>query len=337
MGRRRLQRLTLNLAALSLCAAALSCNNIVDSLSTNLPNPNDVTQVPVQRDAVVPALLPLIDANALFRFPTPNVGLDEMTLDTALVQARSYLFYGLNFAVLRGAVEGQRGAFIDFPTLITCSRPQLVRSVYERPPDSLPNQLRMQLGSYWTIPFCGSRRTPELVVSVATLGNGARYKNGQSVGDTVAQDRAFRPFGIPWEWEVEHMVTPEQAVNEVYSATGARAAQLPELVTAVQINGRQPLGSNWCPVWRVSLERAVLAATAYSSRRLALTELYVRDSQCPGLLGRPMLLTPWTEQPTSREFTLILRDSTAVDGFRRIVHVAKYRAPVVFESVTIEK
>ena len=333
----RSQRLWLNLATLSLCVAIPSCNNIVDSLSSDLPAPNEVTQVPVQREAVVPALLPLIDANALFRFPTPNVGAGAMTLDSALVQAAEYLFYGLNIFVLRGTVEGQRGAFIDFPTLTPCRRPLLARSPYERPADSLPNPLRMQLGSSWRIPFCGSRRSPEVVVAVATLGNYARYKNGMSVGDTVRQDLAFRPFGIPWEWEVEHMVTPEAAVNEVYSVTGARAAQVPELVTAIQINGRQPSSPNWCPVWRIALERSVRVATAYSSRRLELSEVYVRDSQCPGLLGRTMLFTPWAAQPTSREFTLILRDSTAVNGFRRIVHVANYLAPVVFESVTIEK
>ncbi len=335
--RRCSQSLWLNLAALILCAAVASCNRIVDSLASDLPSPNEVTQVPVQRDAVVPALLPLIDANSLFRFPAPNVGAGEMTLDTALVQAAEYLFFGLNRSVLRGTVEGQRGAFIDFPTLGFCRRPLLVRSVYEKPPDSLPNQLRMLLGDSWRIPFCGSRRTPELVVSVATLGNNARYKNNASVGDTVAQERAFRPFGIPWEWEVEHMVTPEEAVNEVYAATGARAAQLPELVTATQMNGRPPSRPDWCPVWRVVLERSIRAATAYSNRLLSLTELYVRDSQCPGVLGRTMLFTPWAEQPTSVEFAVMLNDSTSQDGFRRIVHVAKYRAPVVFESVTIEK
>jgi hypothetical protein len=333
----RWQRLWLNLAALSWCAAIASCNNIVDSLATDLPNPNEVTQVPVQREAVVPALLPLIDANSLFHFPTPKVGAGDMTLDTALVQASEYLFFGLNRSVLRGTVEGQRGAFIDFPTLVPCRRPLLARSPFQRPADSLPNPLRMQLGSSWRIPFCGSRRSPELVVAVATLGNYARYNNGMSVGDTVRQDLAFRPFGIPWEWEVEHMVTPEAAVNEVYSVTGARAAQLPELVTASQINGRQPSSPNWCPVWRIALERSVRVATAYSSRRLQLSELYVRDSQCPGLLGRTMLFTPWAEQPTSQEFIVSLRDSTSPDGFRRIAHVAKYLAPVVFESVTIEK
>ncbi len=330
------QSLWLNLAVLCLCAAAVSCNRILDSLATDLPDPDNVTQVPVRREAVVPALLPLIDANALFRFPTPNVGTGEMTLDTASVQAAEWLFYGLNISLLRGAVEGQRGAFIDFPTLVPCSRPQLARSVYERPPDSLPNELRLQLGSFWRIPFCGSRRTPELVVSVATLGNNARYRNSRSVGDTVRQDLAFRAAGIPWEWETEHMVTAEEAVNVVYATTGARAAQLPELVTARLVNGR-PAGTVWCPVWRVALERPVHVAALYSLRQLDLSDVYVGDTACPSLLGKTSMLTPWTEQPASREFALVLADTTSSDGFRRVVHVAAYRVPVDFESVIIGK
>src|SRR5574341_638471 len=183
MRRRRPPSLRLLLAAIISCGAAAACNRIADSLATDLPNPDAVTQVRVQREAVVPALLPLIDENDLFRFPTSNVGAGEMTLDTAAVQAAEWLFFGLNIVNLRGQVEGQRGAFIDFPTLVQCGRLQLARSVYERPSDSLPNQLKMQLGGYWRIPFCGSRRTPELVISVATLGNGARYRNGRSIGD----------------------------------------------------------------------------------------------------------------------------------------------------------
>ena len=212
-------------------AVAASCN--WSSLAhDDRPIPTEVDQVPVLREAIVPTLLPLINAAEAFRVSDANVASDELSLDTALVQAAEWLFYGLNNFTIRGTVEGQRGAFIDLPTLVACNRPQLARSVYERPPDSLPSALRLQLVSYWMIPFCGTRRTPELVVSVATLGNNVRYKNSRPVGDTVSQNLAFRVAGIPWEWRTEHLVTAEEAVNELYAVTGVRAARLPELAIA---------------------------------------------------------------------------------------------------------
>ena len=328
------RRLSLVLA----CAPFASCGSLVDTFANDeRPVPNDVENVPLLREAVVPALLSFIDeTTGLIRFPTPNVASDEMPLDTARAQAGEYLFYALNVFFIRASVAGSRGAFIDLPTLVPCSRPQLVRAVYERPPDTLAAAIRLQLGSYWTIPFCGTRRTPEVVVSVATLGNNVRYKNSRPVGDTASQGAAFRVAGIPWEWKVEHVVTAEEAVNEAYAVTGLRAMRLPELVSGNQVNGR-PSGSVRCPLWRVSLERPIRMAAVFSLRRLDLSEVYVGTTDCSGLLGGALVLTPMPEQPVSREFVVVLRDTTEVSGFRRVVYEARYRAPVNFESVIIEK
>lgn len=322
------------IAAFAGClTSAASCRNLVDALAhDDRPIPNDVVQVPVLREALVPALLASIDENGLLRFPTPNVPREEMPLDTAIAQAGKYLFYALNISIFRGGVEGQRGALIDLPKLVPCNRPQLARSVYEPPPDTLVAAIRLQLGSFWMIPFCGDRRTPEVIVSVATLSNNARYSNNRPVGDTLNQHLAFRVSGIRWEWTAEHMVTAEEAVNEAYAVTNVRVARVPELVTASQINGRQA-GFVMCPVWRLVLERPVRMGGFYSQRLLDLSEVYVADSDCPGVLGRTLLLTPWREQPTSREFAVMVSDPTAPNGVRRIVHVANYRAPVSFESV----
>jgi hypothetical protein len=310
-----------------------SCSSLVDSLAYDeRPIPADVVQVPVQREAVVPALLPSIDENGLLRFPTPTVPRDEMPLDTAVAQAGEFLFYALNIVLYRSGAESERGAFIDLPTLAPCNRPQLTRSVFETPPDTLIPAIRLQLGGRWTIPFCGTRRTPEVIVSVATLSNGARFQNSRPVGDTLNQLLAFRVNGIRWEWTAEHMVTAEEAVNEAYAVTGVRVARVPELVAASQINGR-PAGYVVCPVWRLTLERPVRMGGFYSQRLLDLSEVYVADSDCPGVIGRTILLTPWREQPTSREFAVVVRDPTSPDGFRRHVYVATYKAPVAFESV----
>src|SRR5688572_32398573 len=84
------------------CVMAWSCN--LSSLAHDeRPVPNEVDQTPVQRDAIVPALLPLVDAAGLLRFPAPNVSSGEMSLDTAVVQAAEYLFYGLNVFFIRAS------------------------------------------------------------------------------------------------------------------------------------------------------------------------------------------------------------------------------------------
>ncbi len=301
------------------------------------PLPNDVDQVPVLREAVVPTLLPLITAAGLFAFPVPNVAVDEMPLDTALVQAREYLFYALNIGVIRGTAEGQRGAFIDLGKLVACNRPQLLPSAYERPADSVPRPIRLQVGASWSIPFCGTRQTPEVIVTVATLGNKVRYENGRPVADSANGHFAFQVRGIRWEWRAEHAVTAEEAVNEVYAVTGVRAARLPELANAAQINGRFVTASGPCPVWRVGLERPVRVAAAFSLRRLDVAEVFVADSDCPGVLGRTVVLTPWAEQPATREFRVSVRDSLSTTGFRNEVYLARLRAPVTFESAIIER
>lgn len=177
------------------------------------------------------ALLPLLDAAALFRFPTPNVGADELPLDTATIQATEWLFFGLSIASLRGQVEGQRGAFIDFPTLVPCGRIQL--------------------------------RAPSM--------------NDRRIPCTVAA------------------------------------------------------GYIWCPVWLVRLERPVRMAGRYNQRLQDLTDLYAGDANCPAPLGRTTLLTPWWEQPATREFAAVVKDSTGIS--RRVSHLARYRSPVVFESL----
>ena len=313
--------------------SSAGCGNLVDALAyDDRPVPVDVEQVPVQREAVVPALLASIDDDGLLRFPTPNVARDEMPLDTAVAQAGEFLFYALNIVTYRSIAESERGAFIDLPTLVQCNRPQLARSVFETPPDSVIPAIRLQLGGRWMIPFCGERGTPEVIVSVATLSNTARFRNSRSIGDTVNQHVAFRVNGIRWEWTAEHMVTAEEAVNEAYAVTGVRVARVPELVAASQINGRSA-GYVVCPVWRLPLERPVRMGGFYSQRLLDLSEVYVADSDCPGVIGRTILLTPWREQPTSREFTVVVRDPASPDGFRRHVYVATYKAPVAFESV----
>lgn len=114
-------------APLAVAIAVVSSCNLSSLAHDDRPIPNDVDQVPVLREAIVPALLPLVDAAGLLRFPMPNVGSGEMSLDTALAQAAEYLFYGLNVFFVRASVEGQRGAFIDVPTLVACNRPGAAR------------------------------------------------------------------------------------------------------------------------------------------------------------------------------------------------------------------
>jgi hypothetical protein len=315
--------------ALLIAAVAWGCS-ISSLVEDERPIPQEVDQVPVLPDAIVPALLPFVDGSGLFRYPLPNVPAGEVPYDTALVQAREFLFYALNITTFRALAESQRGAFIDLGKLVACNRSRLARSAYDPPPDSVPALLQTTLGDYWQIPFCGDRLTPEVIVSVAARNNQFRYRNGQPVGVRDTLGGAYRVHGLPWEWRTEHVVTAEEAVNTVYGATGIRAERVPELVPVEKINGRTTSGYPACPVWRIALATPVRLATVYSQRRLEQRELYVTDSGCAGPVGWPVLLTTWHEQPPTREFRVWTGD-------RFQVYLARYRSAVELESINIER
>ncbi len=340
MGRTRLRRSFARVAsAIGLTLVTAGCRNVVDAVAPrdNRPVPNEVTLVPLLPAAIVPSLLVHVDSAGLFRFPVPSVAADEVPLDTALVQAHEFQFYALNVFLRRNAAENERGAFIDLGKLAACGRPQLARSVFERRPASISRARQIQLGGRWYIPFCGEYDGPETVTSVATLGNHVRYQSGRAISDSAFQHLAFQVHGVRWEWKTEHMVTPEEAVNEAYIATGARVTRLPELATAGVINGRPANTGGTCPVWRVSLERAVQFVTELTGRVRVVTDVYVTDSDCPGVIGRPVLLVPLLEQPSTLEVRVSLRDSTSTAGFRTESFVGRYTAPVRFESAAVAR
>lgn len=322
------------IAATTFALAASACSDIVDSLAheDDRPVPNEVELVPVLPVALIPSLLVHVDGAGLLRFPLPNMAADELPLDTAIAQAREFQFYALNVFLRRNSAENERGAFIDLGKLAACGRPHLARSVFERPPASLSRGLQVQLGGRWYIPFCGEYDGPETVTTVATLGNQVRYRNARAISDSAFQHLAFQVHGVRWEWKTEQMVTPEEAVNEAYAATGLRATRLPELTTAELIDGRRANNSGICPVWRISLERQLLFVTMITGRVRLAADVYVTDSDCPGVIGRPVLLVPLLEQPVTREVRVTLRDSTSTTGFRTESYVARYTAPVSFES-----
>jgi hypothetical protein len=260
-----------------------------------------------------------------------------MPLDTALVQAHEFQFYRLNIFFWRNSAESARGAFIDLGKLYACGRGHLERSVFERPPATISRGLQLQLGSRWYVPFCGEYDGPETLVTVAVLGNQVRFVNARAISDSLFQDIAFQVQGVRWDWKTEHMLTAEEAINAIFEQTGVRARSLPALARIDLVNERPPRARGVCPVWRVALERAVQLLTDLTGRVRVVSELYVTDSECPGVLGRPMLLVPTYEQPQTTEVRVSLPDSTSTTGRRTESHVARYIAPVWFESAAIAR
>lgn len=322
------------IGALTVAVAVMSNCNLSSLAHDERPIPNEVKQVAVQREAVVAALLAQIDANGLFRYPAPNVTMGEMPFDTARAEAVAFLDYAQN-TNWRNLAEHERGAFIEMGKLLPCGNAHLVRSKFEPPADSATRVLQIRLGDRWSIPFCGTRQTPEVVVTIATRSNDTRYRRSGVLGHGADEAMAYEVRGIPTGWGAEYVLTPEGAVNEAYAFTGVRTARLPEIVRANQtgqerING-QYVGPNlYCAMWRVTLERPVRMAAFYSLRRLDLSEVYVADSDCPSVFGRIVVVTPSPEQPATREFR-------AWTGDRSQVYIARFRSPVEFESVVIER
>lgn len=320
------------------CFLVAGCKNAVESLAfDDRPVPNDVELVPVVREALVPSLLVHVDSGGFIRFPAPTLATDEMPLDTALVQAHEFQFYRLNVFVWRNIAENERAAFIDLGKVRACGRGHLERSVFERPPTTISRGLQLQLGSRWYIPFCGEYDGPETLVSVAVLANHVRFVNGRAVSDSLFQDIAFQVHGVRWEWKTEHMLTAEEAVNATFDQTRVRASSLPALARADIINEKVPNRWGVCPVWRVALERPVKLLTDLTGRVRVVSDLYVTDSECPGVLGRPMLLVPTYDQPEATAVRVSLPDSTSSTGRRTESYNARYIAPVWFESAAIAR
>lgn len=337
----RFQSLALRLAVpLLACVLNASCKSLVDSLGRDdRPVPNEVNQVPVQRAAVVPALLAQIDTNGLFRYLPPNVTAGDMPYDTALAQAREFLLYAQT-SLWRGTAENGRGAFIDMGKLGPCGYGQLVPSVYEPAPATFGRVTQIRMGDFWSIPFCGERKEPEAVVEIAARRNDTRYYNRERSGPPADEAQAFSVIGVPWQWRAQYMVTPEYAVNIIFESTGVRVARLADLHRAKYcgdlLDGRRIFGPG-CSLWRVTLERGLRVFTRYSQRRLELSELYVGNNDCPGPRGSAVLLTAWPNQPQAQEFVDFVSDSAAPNGFRREVRIVRFLAPVEFETVIMEK
>jgi hypothetical protein len=329
---------------LFVCLLTTSCKSLVDSLAYDKrPIPNDPEKVTLVREAVTPQLLSLVDSEGFFRYPVPNVGAGEMPLDTALAQAILFLDYAQN-TYMRLAAEVDRGAFIEMGKLKPCGQMHFVRSKYEPPPDSVHRVYHVRLGNHWSIAFCGGFNGPDVVVTVATQRNRVRFIDGRPTGrQTVVvgpfQSTEYVVRGLPWWWGAEHLVTPEEAVNEVFAQTGVRTQALPELFRSENLGAERiderTMGSHVaCSVWRVVPERPLRARTRYTNREVDLHELFVADSDCPGPRGHTLLLTPSHEQPSTRDYPLRNPDSVG-PGDLVLHYAARLRLPVDFESVTI--
>lgn len=321
---------SLRFAALPLLTA---CNALIHD---ERPVPDDVSQVAVTREALVAAMLPYVDANGQLQFPLPELAQGELPGDSVRSVAHEYLFYALNTAT-RAVAESQRGAFIDLGRLSPCNRVQLLRSVFDAPPDSALRPLQFALGDHWHVPFCGARSTPEVVVSVATRRNDVRYRDGRLVGTPEATLGAYAVVGIYWAWQVEHVFTAEEAVNAAYDLTGIKVAAHPELATLNRLDEVAQSRPLWCPLWRITFNAPVRIVTSISLRRLSLSELYVSSSSCNGIQSVPVVMTPAAAQPASASMSASVSDPTAPNGVRRQTFLASYRRPVVFESVAIER
>lgn len=212
----------------------------------------------------------------------------------------------------RGELERQHGRRIDLNVLRVGSPAYYATAAYEPVPPDLHPGRRNAFGPSYLLYLVSSDGTPVLTVGVAAFTE-ARVENGtlnypmrhgrDVVAEGVSQDDGF---SLP--------VSPEEAARIASSASGARAARVPELVMPHRDFAPQYAR------WKVILDRPVTVRLK-SGPVISTREVYV------GIRGE--VVVPSATQPEGHDEY----DPPTKKPYRL---VRRSMRPVVFEPVTFD-
>jgi hypothetical protein len=279
-----------------------------------------------------------LQANGRFRFPSPFLVAGQMTLATAREQSLQFAKYLTNNVLLRGAVEGERGRWVDPHLLTLCADAYFVHSQL-RPfdVDTFPEDGRRDLqrvfGPQWLLPLCNARQLPEMTVQVAVDGNDVSFRGNAPVSPYYSLTTAFMGRGVPDALSDALPVSAERAVRYAFDRLGVRIAEVPALYARGHAfaNGglyslRTRIGpARQCNRWKVVLESEVMLRGLTSNVMQRTREVWVSNATCEMLDLAPVLQIALPVQPTDSYIE-------AWDaGVRRFVNV-DFAAPVYLEA-----
>ncbi|HEX8674567.1 MAG TPA: hypothetical protein VF710_21890 [Longimicrobium sp.] len=161
---------------------------------------------------------------------------------------------------LQASWSQERGEAIDISSLTVGPRTVFARTPYgEVPSGQHPAIVRVHGPYYLVTLYSGSR--PVLLIAVAAYNEGTKVNNRGLIERAEHRGMEFVAQALPIDTTEVRIVSPEEAVESVAHATGARVVTTPELV-------RPPLPySPASAMWKLTLDRDVSVKGAGGVRR----------------------------------------------------------------------
>lgn len=175
--------------------------------------------------------------------------------------------------------EAEWGAPVDRENLRVDPRILFANSPYGPFPEGHHPAYTKMYGPYYLVRL-NSGAEPVLTVSVSAYATEVTVDSRGLVHRPVQRGAEFVFEAVPADRRGDRFVSPEEAVERVGRATGARVSRAPELVR---------LGRNYAPssaVWRLSLDREVAVRAQSRDTRVQAHEIYV-----PTARGAHMLIS----------------------------------------------
>jgi len=270
-------------------------------------------------------------SSGLFRLPDP--GARYLTRDVAETIAVAVARFLGDPALLGNAVaflQQDRGGVIDFDHLAPCARATYSMTPVGELPPQAPGSLRRAYSSHWAIPLCGSDGTAQLSVGIPDGPRDVQVVDGRLVFRQIGGGTDFDEVGVPIRYPTGLPLTPEAAVQAIFTRTGVRTRTVPSAFNQFDRSvGQFPL----CASWRIQLEHAVLVRGDSSGTTRSIDELFVRHA--PACFSDSTVFYAGTpEQPT----TLMVRfprDTTVGSSLSdRDSAEVTLVGPIRFERVT---
>lgn len=247
------------------------------------------------------------------RFPPRNVAPEPYpqisharAAEIALAWARTY---GRFF---RPYLERDYGRRIDFGALTVVSPVWYAAAVYEPMPPEAHVGSRNAFGPHYLL-YLGHGGEPVLGVSVAAFAQSYLRSDGR-LADHFESGNEVIAYGVPPAWGFSLPVSAEQAVRIAAAASGARAAEAPELLNPHR--DYHPYHAHW----KVVLERPVTVREHTTGAKRLTRELYV------GRRGQVLVAAETQEETADR---IALKNGATITLRRRPEH------PVTFHTVDI--
>lgn len=326
---------TLRVVVCALAVATGGCH-LVDGVAPVEVSPREVGPEMVTGSAAA-ALV-----GGVFVLPLPTTTESQVSLDTALVQAREFARFVTNNVNLRGVVEAGRGGYwVEPHRLVLCARPV----TYVRPQlepvmvDSLPERGRRLLlrkfGPQWIVALCGEKGEPQMTVQIALEGNPVRFQGGSQTGSDPDLLSAFSPAGVQLNWPDALPLSAERAVRFVYDQFGVKIEEPPELFVRgdTSPDGTYDLqggGARNCNRWRIVLERPVPTQRAAGDIVRLSSEVFVSSLACRGTDTSPVLQLPAGLQSAT---AFVRYTDFSVTPQRLFSITAQIASPVRFELI----